>query len=290
MDLPVTPPIRSVESEAKPSIIRVLFSFPWWFAILVIVGLFVASLVRSNETYASIFDYLREGIKLTLMVSFIAYVSAVIIGLIVGLIRANPPKAGHGPVGSILAGVKLVLYNAVTLYVQILRGLPVLVTLLIVAYVIVPEINRFVESTFHIRRFIIGSSAPSAILALAFTYGAFLSETFRAGIQSIDRGQIEAARSLGMNYFQALRYVILPQAVRRILPPLGNDMIAMIKDSSLVAYLGIEDITQLAKLKSSQSFLYLETYLIAATIYLTMTVLGSMVVRYIERRFSVERR
>jgi polar amino acid transport system permease protein len=126
------------------------------------------------------------------------------------------------------------------------------------------------------------------VIALAFTYAAFLSETFRAGIQSIGKGQIEAARSLGMTYAQVMRYVVLPQAIRRVLPPLGNDMIAMIKDSSLVAILGVQDITQLAKLSSSSTFRYLETYLIAASIYLVLTVAGSMVVRFIERRFPVE--
>jgi len=90
-----------------------------------------------------------------------------------------------------------------------------------------------------------------------------------------------------MNYLQTLSYVVLPQAIRRVLPPLGNDFVAMIKDSSLVAILGVQDITQLAKLSSSASFRYLETYFLAAMIYLTMTVLGSVVVRYIERRFPV---
>jgi polar amino acid transport system permease protein len=150
-------------------------------------------------------------------------------------------------------------------------------------------INNFAEETFNVELGLRGSSAPSAIIALAFTYGAFLSETFRAGIQSIGRGQIEAARSLGMNYFQVMRYVVLPQALRRVLPPLGNDMIAMIKDSSLVAVLGVADITQLAKVSSSSSFRYLETYLIAAMIYLVMTTIGSLAVRWIERRFPIDR-
>jgi polar amino acid transport system permease protein len=157
-----------------------------------------------------------------------------------------------------------------------------------VAFVIVPLVRDMLSASFGIELDIRGSSPESAIIALAFTYGAFLSETFRAGIQSIGRGQIEAARSLGMNYFQTVRYVVLPQAVRRVLPPLGNDLVAMIKDSSLVSILGVRDVTQIAKTSSGRSFRYLETYLIVAFFYLTMTVIGSLFVRLIERRVKID--
>jgi polar amino acid transport system permease protein len=289
MDLPaaVSPERISAQNRYSPS--RVLFSFPWWLAILVLIGLYVVNLILSDSLYTNIFAQLRAGILMTLTVSFIAYSSALVIGLIIGLIRASPPQPSHAPFAAVVSFIRLILYNLATLYVQVLRGLPILVTLLIVAFVIVPMINNFAEETFNVELGLRGSSAPSVIFALAFTYGAFLSETFRAGIQSVGRGQIEAARSLGMNYFQVMRYVVLPQALRRVLPPLGNDMIAMIKDSSLVAVLGVADITQLAKLSSSSSFRYLETYLIAAMIYLLMTTVGSLAVRWIERRFPIDR-
>lgn len=266
---------------------RAIYSFPWWLAVLVLVGLYVAQLIISNATYSEIFRLLRDGISMTLGVSFIAYTSALFIGLLIGLIRANPPTRSYGFWGTVGSVVKLFLFHVATLYVQVLRGLPILVTLLIVAFVIIPAVNGFVESSFGIETGIRGSSPTAAIIALAFTYGAFLSETFRAGIQSVDRGQTEAARSLGMTYGQVMGLVVLPQAIRRVLPPLGNDMIAMVKDSSLVAILGVRDMTQLAKLSSSQSFLYLQTYLIAAMIYLSMTILGSFLVRYLERKYRV---
>ena len=277
-----------VTTGARSVGLRLLFGIPWWFVVLSLFGIYVATLVASNSLYGNIFAQLREGIVMTLSVSFAAYASALLIGLIVGLIRANPPKVGYGPMGLVVGLIRLVVYNVATLYVQVLRGLPILVTLLIVAFVIVPAVNRFATETFGLSLGIRGTSPTSAIIALAFTYGAFLSETVRAGIQSVGRGQIEAARSLGMNYIQLTRYIVLPQAIRRVLPPLGNDMIAMVKDSSLVAILGVQDITQLAKLSSSSSFRYLETYMLAATIYLTMTILGSLLVRQIERRFPVE--
>lgn len=290
IDVPVdTRRTQLIAMRGRSNALHLLFKVPWWLVILAIIGVYVAVLVRTNPLFENIFAQLREGVATTLSVSFAAYFSALLIGLIVGLIRANPPQLGYGRGGLITSLIRLVLYNVATLYVQILRGLPILVTLLIVAFVIVPAVNGFMRDTFDISLGIRGTSPTSAIIALAFTYGAFLSETIRAGIQSVGRGQIEAARSLGMNYIQVTRYIVLPQAIRRVLPPLGNDMIAMIKDSSLVAILGIQDITQLAKLSSSSSFRYLETYLLAATIYLTMTIIGSLIVRQIERRFPVER-
>jgi len=288
MDIPAKSPARVAVSALRLAGLRSVFVFPWWLAALILAGVSLLILINSNRLYTDIFTQLSDGIRTTLYVAFVSYAGALVIGLVVGLIRANPPKPGYTGLGLFWSFVRLVIYNLATLYVQVLRGLPILVTLLIVAFVIIPQVNNYVDATFGIQLRLRGSSPPSAIIALAFTYGAFLSETFRAGIQSIAKGQIEAARSLGMTYPQTMRFIVLPQAIRRILPPLGNDMVAMIKDSSLVAILGIQDITQLAKLSSSSSFRYLETYLLAAAIYLTMTTIGALVVRFIERHFSYE--
>lgn len=291
MAVSAEPEQRTITESSRAALTRNLFTFPWWLAVLVVVGLYLVSLIATDPLYGRIFNQLRNGIATTLYVSFVAYTVALFIGLIIGLIRANPPtKSGQGVGGAILSFVRLVIYNIATLYVQILRGLPILVTLLIVAFVIIPQVNIFGKNVLHIDLGLKGSSVPSAIVALAFTYAAFESETFRAGIQSVQRGQIEAARSLGMSYFQLMRFIVLPQAIRIILPPLGNDLVAMIKDSSLVAILGIGDITQLAKLSSAASFRYLETYLSAAAIYLTMTTIGSIFVRFLERRMAITSR
>ena len=123
-----------------------------------------------------------------------------------------------------------------------------------------------------------------AILALVIGYSAFISEIFRAGIESIEKWQMEAARSLGMSNWQAMRYVSLPQAVRRVLPPLGNDFVAMLKDSSLVSVLGVQDITQLGKLYATGTFRFFETYNVVAFLYLVMTIALSLLVRYLEKR------
>ncbi|MDZ4765029.1 MAG: amino acid ABC transporter permease [Chloroflexota bacterium] len=276
--------------RAKANSFTFLYTFPWWALILVLVAAFMFVTILSDTFYAATFDQLRAGVALTLTVSFVSYAIALVIGLSIGLIRAYPPKPAATLRGHVTGALRVALYNLATLYVSIMRGLPILVVLLIVAFVVVPAVRDAINTTFGTDIRIRGTSPESAIIALALTYGAFLSETFRAGIQSVERGQIEAAKSLGMNTLQVMRHIVLPQAFRRILPPLGNDMIAMIKDSSLVAILGINDVTQIAKLRSSNTFKFMETYLVAALLYLTMTIIGSMIVRWMERRLQTAQR
>ncbi|NWF69671.1 MAG: amino acid ABC transporter permease [Chloroflexi bacterium] len=276
-------------SRARAAGGNFLYTFPWWLLLLLLAGIYVVILIFSTELYRDIFNELKDGILMTLTVAFTAYLLALTVGLIIALIRANPPQPGHGLGGKAVSFLRLVLFQMATLYVSVLRGLPMLVILLIVAFVIVPAVVNSIQATIAPQFNLRGSSPPSAVIALALAYAAFLSETLRAGIQSIEKGQTEAARSLGMTYFQTMRYIILPQAIRRVLPPMGNDFISMIKDSSLVTVLGINDITQNAKLWSSATFRFAETYFVASMIYLTMTVLGSLLIRYLERRFSYGR-
>jgi len=125
---------------------------------------------------------------------------------------------------------------------------------------------------------------PAAVLGLAFGYGAYLAEVFRAGIQAIPRGQMEAARSLGMTYFQSMRHVILPQAIRLVLPPLGNDLIAMLKDSSLVSVIAMAEVLQQGRLWISRNFRAFEGFNSVLLVYLIMTLILSLVVRAVERR------
>jgi polar amino acid transport system permease protein len=273
--------IARSQARLQFSLREKLLLFPWWIVPLVLLFIGAILLVITTENYQNIWNQLKAGIGMTLAVSFIAYALSIILGLFIGIIRANPPQKNSGI-------FRVVSYNLATLYVETLRGLPILVVILVIAFAIVPELVRILsESGVPIRIRDVGFEWR-AIIALTLTYSAFLSEVFRAGIQSISRGQIEAAKSLGMNYMLIMRLVVLPQAVRRVLPPLGNDLIAMIKDSSLVAILGVQDIAQLAKITSSNTFRYLETYLLAALIYLTMTLIGSFFVRWLERKFHTD--
>ncbi|MEM7345461.1 MAG: amino acid ABC transporter permease [Chloroflexota bacterium] len=279
-------------SSTKPvSTIRLsdsLINLPWWLLLLLLVGIFMGYSFYSDETYTEIFVFLQDGILVTIRVTLTAYVIAISIGLLMGLGRVSKNP---------------IIYNVATLYVQVMRGVPILVTILYVAFVIIPPAIGGINvigstlagigllgednalATLTVRQV---DFSARAIIALALSYGAFSAEIFRAGIESIERGQMEAARSLGMTYFQAMRHVILPQAIRRVLPPLGNDFIAMLKESSLVSVLGVRDIAQLSKLYAASSFLYLQTYTSLGFLYLTMTILLSLGVKAMENRLSTD--
>jgi ABC-type amino acid transport system permease subunit len=293
-------------------ILDLAYTFPWWAAVMVIIGVYVSISIAGDPIYDNIYTQLRAGVSLTLRVTFSAYAGGLLIGLIIGVIRSYPPRPNAAVIGlistnasdhapgaiglplallrSLFSVVHLLVYNASTFFVEVMRGLPILIVLLVSAFIIVPDVRNTLNDTFGWDLQIRGSSVTTAIVALALAYGAYISEIFRAGVQSIERGQVEAARSLGMNSRQTLRFVILPQAFRRVLPPLGNDFIAMVKDSSLVTILGLRDVTQIAKVSSGSSFRYLETYLTVAVIYLMMTILGSLCIRVLEQYLRQQER
>lgn len=261
-----------------------LANLPYWLIFILLAGILLIYLYSSNETYVTALGRILNGVVVTIYVTAISYISALILGLAAGLGRVSKNK---------------VIYNVATLYVQVIRGVPILVQLLFWAFVIVPLVIDGVNALGQWLTPILGD--PNAlttvrsrdidftlrcIIALAFAYGGYEAETFRAGIESIGRGQMEAARSLGMSYPQAMRYVVLPQAIRRVLPPLGNDLISMLKDSSLVSALGVRDMTQEARLYASASFRYIETYTTLAFMYLVLTLILSAVVRFVETRWK----
>jgi polar amino acid transport system permease protein len=198
-----------------------------------------------------------------------------------------------------------IVYNIATFYVEVVRGIPMIVIIIYVAYVLVPLVvsaangigTLILQTSWLSFLASLGQSLTAmdirnvdplarAIAGLSFGFGAYEAEIFRAGIQSIEHGQMEAARSLGMTYFQAMRHVILPQAIRVILPPLGNDFIAMLKDSSLISVLAVRDLTQLGKLNRSRTFRTFETWNTVTYLYLSMTLLGSMGVKWLERKLK----
>lgn len=255
--------------------------FPWWLVAILAFILFFAYTIASSEDYRAAFDFIVEGIGITIVISIGAYLVAMILGLLAGLLRVSN---------------NVFLNNLGTLYVELIRGIPMLVLIFFLALVGVPAV---VDALHNVGVWLAERGIPTflaefenndvpmsirAVIALAVTYGAFLAEIFRAGIQSIAHGQMEAARSLGMSYPQAMRYVILPQAIRNVLPALGNDFVAMLKDSSLVSVLAVRDITQIARLYSGRTFRYSESYTTLAILYLTMTIILSLAIRLVERR------
>ena len=302
----VEPDLDEIIAESRGRAMRLgrLYTLPYWLMFLVIMGILLGISIITDPIYAGIFDQLKEGISTTLIVSISAYLTALSIAVFVGIIRSSPPEppqTKENITRAVKRIIQTIVYNLCTIYVNIMRGLPVLIVLLVTAFILVPMLREFINSTviealrttFNNPDFADlewrGSSAPTAIVALAVTYGAYMSETIRAGIQSIHKGQIEAAYSVGMTYIQTMRYIVLPQAFRNVLPPLGNDFVAMIKDSSLLAFLGVRDVTQVAKTASGRSFRYVETYAVVAFIYLTLVIIASTCVNLLEDTINVNR-
>lgn len=263
-----------------------LSRFPWWVLGLVIIALWTFYIVTAEESYQEAFVFIWQGIGVTISISLAAYAIALVLGLVTGLGRIS-----HN----------VIIKNIFTLYVELIRGIPMLVVIFYIAFVGVPAAVGVLKGLGEWLNSIglagIGGTLAAldtqqvptelrAVIALSITYGAFQAEIFRAGIQSIGRGQMEAARSLGMSYWQAMRYIILPQAIRNVLPALGNDFIAMVKDSSLVSVLAVRDITQVARLYAGRSFRFAEAYTVLAVLYLTMTLILSMFVKLLEKRLS----
>jgi len=253
---------------------------PYWLLAIVLLGVLFAWAIAADGDYATIFRALRQGVVVTLWVSVVAFALAALFGLVVALCRLSRHR---------------LLREVATFYVEVVRGIPVLVLLFYVAFVGAPQIVAVWNAVFaapiasgflpemSVRDF---DMTWRAIVALMVSYSAFIAEIFRAGIEAVPVGQVEAAVSLGLRRRQAMRLVVLPQAVRIVIPPLGNDFVAMIKDSALVSALGVQDITQLGKVYSASTFRFFETYNVVAYLYLVMTIGLSLLVRGLERRLK----
>jgi polar amino acid transport system permease protein len=245
--------------------------FPWWLVILAVTGLCLLYKMLADEFYSGALRVLSRGLVVTLAVAVVAYLGASAIGL--GLAMMGMSR-------------RVVVRQAARLYIEVMRGVPIIVLLLYVAFVLVPGVVSGVNwlAGAEVARTRDVPLLWRAVIALMLAYSAFLAEIFRAGLQAVDKGQIEASMALGLNGWQRFRHVRFPQAFRLILPPLGNDFVAMVKDSSLVAVLGISDVAQLAKVTAAGNFRYFETYNVAAFLYLVMTIGLSLVLRRFETR------
>jgi polar amino acid transport system permease protein len=240
--------------------------FPWWLGAIAAFIVMMAVIIITNEAYTGAFNFIFVGIRLTIYTTAVAFTVALFLGLLAGLGRISQ---------------NVIIRNIAITYVEFIRGVPTLVLIFTLAIVIVPAGAQAIGID---NRSISGNSR--AIAALAIIYGAFLAEIFRAGIESIPPGQMEAARSLGMSYAQSMRYIILPQAIRNISPALGNDFIAMLKDSSLISVLAVHDLTQRARLYAGSTFRFRESYLILTFFYLSLTLALSLLLRWYERRLG----
>ena len=206
------------------------------------------------------FPLLLIGAGVTIQITVLSTAIGFVIGLIVGVARISNLR---------------VLRMLAEVYVEFFRGTPLLVQIFLF-YFALPVITGQ-----RIDPFI------AAISACGINSGAYVAEIFRAGIQSVDDGQMEAGRSLGMTWLQTMRYIIVPQAFKRVIPPLGNEFIAMLKDSSLVSVIGFEELTRRGQLIIAKTYGSFEIWMSVAVIYLVMTLTISRFVAYLERRYRV---
>ncbi len=253
--------------------------FPWWLVAAIAIALWIGWRIAADELYSQIFDVVVRGVRITAFVTVTAFALAATVGLLLAVMSLSR---------------SLILRQIARFYIEIVRGIPMLVLLFYIAFVgaplMVPVVNGVIEPLgFEPIQTRDISLMWRAILALTIGYSAFIAEVFRAGLQSVDPGQVEAAKALGLSGWQRFRLIVFPQALRTILPPLGNDFIALIKDSALVSVLGVADVTQLGKIYASGSFRYMETYNIVAVIYLLITVGLSLALRAFERRLRRRR-
>ncbi|HRY72590.1 MAG TPA: amino acid ABC transporter permease [Spirochaetia bacterium] len=257
-----------------------LKSLPWWLVLLVLLGGWALVSALSSPGYRVILKAVSRGLGVTLAVSVAAYAASLLLGLGLGLARVSRARPAR---------------EAATFYIELVRGLPMLVILYYIAFVgapalaaglnslLAPLIEAGVLAKVEVRGF---DFATRAVLALTLGYAAFIAEIFRAGIESVDKGQIEAAEALGLSHGQITRRVILPQALRNVLPALANEFVAVVKDSALVSALGVQDITQLGKVYAASTFKFFETYNAVAFFYLCLTVSLSLLVRALEKRLK----
>jgi polar amino acid transport system permease protein len=248
----------------------------WWGLVLAVIVLAVFLMVVSPDPFWRIFVFVLDGIGVTVETSVISFVLILVLGLIGGLGRiARQPF----------------IHWLATIYVEVIRGIPLLVQLMAWYFAVPPLIQTLggflgIEA---LKSFQVNQPIAWAIMGITFCYGAYMSEIYRAGIQSIQKGQMEAARSLGMTQFQAMRFVILPQAFRVILPPVGNEFISLLKDSSLISTFAIEDLTRRGREFGSTSAKPIETWIMVALLYLVLTLFSARIVAWLERKTKMER-
>lgn len=272
--------VKSAHNLMSPSAKSENREIPFWLLAAILGATIVFWFLVADEGYQTIFTALSRGLTTTLYVTIVAFTLSVLLATVVVLARISGSR---------------VLREVATFYIEIVRGIPMLVLLFYIAFVgapwfvdafnwaMAPLIEAGLFGKMTVRGF---DFTWRAIIALTISYSAFIAEIFRAGIQAVDRGQVEAAKALGLSRWHTFRFIVAPQAFRLILPPMGNELIAMIKDSALVSVLGVQDITQLGKVYSASTFKFFETYNVVAFLYLVMTISLTLVVRWLERHMG----
>jgi len=229
----------------------------WRISFFGAIGLLAFLVLSSPDPFRRILLFLPDGIVKTFQVTIFSILLAIVIGLFAGLGRIS----------------RVTIVNRIaTVYVEVIRGIPLLVQIFYIYY----ALGRIVKIP----------DITSAVIAMAVCYGAYMGEIFRAGMQAIPKGQMEAALALGLSRQRAMRHIILPQTFKIILPPIGNEFIALLKDSSLVSILAVSDLLRRGREFSARTFLYFETLTVVALVYLILTLFFSWLVGLMEDRLE----
>ena len=237
----------------------------WVFIMLALITWMVYTIISGDE-YIKAFNFIIPGIRITFGATFVSFLIALILGLFLGIGRISDNKF---------------LSTISRTYIEFVRGIPILILIFTMAFVVVVDAAEFLN--------INNGNVPMiirAIIALSVFYGAYIAEVFRAGIESVPVGQREGGASLGLSDRQVMRHIVLPQAFRNMLPALGNDFISMMKDSSLLSVLAVQDLTYKGRLYSGSTFRFQETYLVLTVLYLCITLMLSGLQRRLERRLE----
>ncbi len=216
-------------------------------------------LLKEIDIFQRIIVFLIPAIPMTLKITLISFFFALILGLLIGVARVSHIKP---------------LRIFAQVYVDVIRGIPLLVQIFFIYFGL--------GKLFNLPQFTAG------VISISICYSAYVGEIIRAGIQAISQGQYDAAKSLGMNNKQTMQYIILPQAFRIVLPPLVNDLVACLKDSSLVSIIGLRELTRAGREFYSTYFVAFETWFIIGILYLLMTFILSRLSQYIERRYQIK--
>ena len=237
----------------------------WVFIMLALITWMVYTII-SGEEYIKAFNFIIPGIRITFGATFVSFLIALILGLFLGIGRISENKF---------------LSTISRTYIEFVRGIPILILIFTMSFVVVVDAAEFFNINIGNVPMII-----RAIIALSVFYGAYIAEVFRAGIESVPVGQREGGASLGLSKRQVMRHIVLPQAFRNMLPALGNDFISMMKDSSLLSVLAVQDLTYKGRLYSGSTFRFPETYLVLTVLYLCITLLLSSLQRQLEKKLE----
>ena len=268
-------PARPLDEESRWE------TFPYWIFLLAAIVGWLGYLTLFNENYEIAWERISEGLWLTIKITLYAFVLSLTLGVVLGLGRiaeVDPNKAVA------LRGAAVLYRNVSRTYIEFIRGVPILPLIFFLALVIIPDVTDWLGvSRQTVDEFWRG------VIALSIIYGAYIAEVIRGGVQSVPRGQFEAGRAVGMSRLKTMRYVVLPQAMRAIIPPLGNDFIAILKDSSLLSVLAVAEVTRLARQYSSGSFKFRESYVVLVFIYVTLVLVLSFLLTKLEERMTRDR-